>query len=247
MLVAVITPYFKEPLEVLARCHRSVKAQTHGETLHIMVADGNFRPEVDAWDVLHLRLPGSRDAGDTPRAVAALVAANRGVDALAMLDADNYLDPDHLEGLLALQQASGALVVTATRRLIRLDGTTLGVCHESDGNLFNDTNCYLLMKPAFPVMGHWGFKDPRDGLTGDRVFWAAVQRAGYARAHCQRPTINYVTAYAHHYQERGEPPPPGAKVRVRFVGEDHERLIPYQDYLALLRRQPAQPDTQSHA
>jgi hypothetical protein len=41
MRVAVITPYFKEPLEQLRRCHESVANQTHGETVHFMVADGH--------------------------------------------------------------------------------------------------------------------------------------------------------------------------------------------------------------
>lgn len=238
MLVAVITPYFKEPLEVLARCHRSVKEQTHPDTVHLMAADGHPRAEVDSWDVLHVSLPASGDSGDTPRAIAGLIAANCGAGAITLLDADNYFERDHIERLLDVQRATGVQVVTTTRMLIRTDGTRLGVCHESDGQTFNDTNCYLLMKPAFPVFSSWGFKDRRQGITGDRVFWKAIQSAGFTRAHCEKPTINYVTSYAHHYEERGERPPPDAKIIVRFSGESHDRLISYQDYVALLQQQP---------
>ena len=202
-------------------------------TLHIMVADGYPNPEVDGWDVLHVRLPPGSDSGNTPRAIAGLIAANRGADAIALLAADNYFERDHIETLLALQRDTGAQVVTATRMLIRLDGTTLGVCDESDGKSFNDTNCYLLMKPAFAALSSWGYQGRRACLAGDRVFWQAIRQAGFTRAHCARPTVNYVTAYAHHYEGRGERPPRGAKIIVRSGNGTDERMVPYQDYLRL--------------
>ena len=40
MKPAVITPYYRETLETLRRCHDSVQAQTV-KTTHILVADGN--------------------------------------------------------------------------------------------------------------------------------------------------------------------------------------------------------------
>ncbi len=236
MLVAVVTPYFNESLEVLKRCYDSVKAQTHGDVVHIMVADGNPRPEVDEWDVVHVKVPACGDYGDTPRAIGGLVASNRGAQAITLLDADNYFEADHVETLLKVQQESGVNVVTGTRMLIRTDGTTLGVCTESDGEAFNDTNCYLLMKPAFGIFAYWGFKDPKAGITGDRVFWDAVKQFGGTRAHCLKPTTNYVTSFACHYQQYGEAPPPEAKVIVRFNGEVHSRMIPFTEYEALTRR-----------
>lgn len=234
MLVAVVTPYFKESLEVLKRCHDSVKAQTHSNVIHILVSDGHPCPEVDDWDVVHIKLPACGDYGDTPRAVGGLIASNRGVDAITLLDADNYFEPNHVETLLALQQQTGANVVTGTRKLIRLDGTELGVCNESDGVNFNDTNCYLLMKPTFGIFAYWGFKDPRAGITGDRVFWDAIRQFGGSRAHCSTPTVNYVTSFACHYQWKGENPPPGAKVIVTFTGEQYGQMISFEEYQKLV-------------
>jgi len=238
MLVAVVTAYYKETTEVLRRCYDSVKAQTHPNVVHIMVSDGVPNPEVDNWDVVHAKLPPSGDCGDTPRAVGGLIASNLGADALCMLDADNYYDPDHIETLLDLQKQSGAHVVTATRMLIRMDGTTLGVCKESDGNHFNDTNCYLLTKPAFGCMASWGFKDKRESLTGDRIFWATIKRSGAVLAHSVKPTINYVTSFAYHYQVNGEKPPEGAKVIVKFAGEQFSKVIPFEEYERLTQQQP---------
>ena len=41
MRVAVVTPYWKEPIDVLERCWRSVRTQTHCDIVHYMVADGH--------------------------------------------------------------------------------------------------------------------------------------------------------------------------------------------------------------
>ena len=88
MRIAIITPYYKEPTEVLRRCHDSVKAQTYPAT-HFMLADGHPNPEVDNWDVVHIKLPAHGDSCDTPRAIGALSASAQGFDAISLLDADN--------------------------------------------------------------------------------------------------------------------------------------------------------------
>ena len=56
MRIAVVTPYYKEPTDILRRCHDSVMAQTCPVT-HIMVSDGHPNPEVDQWNAIHVRLP----------------------------------------------------------------------------------------------------------------------------------------------------------------------------------------------
>ena len=115
--VAVVTPYYREDLAVLQRCHASVVAQTI-PARHVMVADGFPRDAIDAWDVLHLRLDrGHADFGDTPRSRGGQAAANAGFDAVAYVDADNVLRPRHLESLLATQLATGAAVCRSGRTL----------------------------------------------------------------------------------------------------------------------------------
>ena len=55
MQVAVITPYYRESLELLETCHRSVAAQVH-ECRHVLVADGHPQASLDDWPIDHLCL-----------------------------------------------------------------------------------------------------------------------------------------------------------------------------------------------
>jgi hypothetical protein len=234
MRVAVVTPYFKEPLEVLRRCHDSVARQTWGQdggqVTHFMVADGHSRPELDAWPVRHLPMPWNHgDYGDTPRVTGALSAATQGYDAIAFLDADNWYEPDHIEALVARQRETGAHVVTATRNLLRQDGSLLGVCAASDGVGFCDMNCYLITRPAFGGIGAFAFKDPRSAIVDDKILWSILKGSNAVFAHVAGPTVNYVTMWAISYLERGEEPPPGARVMLPVEGEPYPRMFDYRE------------------
>ena len=226
MRVAIITPYYKEPTEVLRRCHDSVKAQTYPVT-HFMLSDGYPNAEVDNWDVVHIKLPAHADSGDTPRAIGALSASAQGFDAISMLDADNWFENDHIASLLDVQKQSGSQVVTVARTLRRMDGSILGLCHESNGQSFNDTNCYLITRDVFYIFSTWGFKNRNMGVAGDRIFWNNIVRGGFSRTHLTRPTVNYVTTWASHYLVRGEVPPPEVKIIVEPVKGQFE-LAPYK-------------------
>src|SRR5262245_48591144 len=166
MRVAVVTAYYQEPLGILQRCVDSVRAQGHPCT-HILVADGHARPELDEWPVQHVKLPVShRDIGDTPRLIGCVSAYSQGFDALCWLDADNWLEPAHVALCVALAQEQGVSVVTSARMLRRPDGSALGVCTESDGETFNDTNCYFLTREAMGSSVVWVFKQSE--RIGDR-------------------------------------------------------------------------------
>ena len=186
MRIAVVTPYYQESTDILRRCHDSVVAQTHAVT-HIMLADGHPNDTVDGWDALHVRLPGSQDTGDTPRAIGALLASSMSSDAISLLDADNWFEPEHIANLQALHQQTGAQVVTCARTLRREDGSVLGLCDESDGQGFNYTNCYLIHSSAFYIFSTWGFKRKDLSVYGDRIFWNNLLRAGVSRAHSHSP------------------------------------------------------------
>ncbi len=230
MRVAVVTPYFKEPLDLLQRCHDSVAAQTHRDVLHVMVADGHARPQVDGWDVRHLPLPWSNaDFGDTPRLLGAAVAAREGVDAIAFLDADNTFEPDHLAAMVEAQSATDAHVVTGTRNLLRPDGSFMAVDTKSDGREFCDMNCYFLTRKAFDIIGAWGFKEPGGGVVGDYLLWSIVLRATQRRTHVSRPTVNYTTTWALDYTTRGETPPPGARAMLNAPGERFPKVFDYYE------------------
>lgn len=235
MKVAVITPYFKESTELLQRCHDSVMGQTIGEVTHIMVSDGFPNPVVDTWEnTIHIKLPNHADYGDTPRAVGGLTASNMGFDAVTLLDADNWFEPNHIQALSDVQKKTGVAVVTGTRYLRRPDESIMAVCTESNGDSFNDTNCYLIMRPAFGAFSAWGFKDPKLGIIGDRIFWQALLRLKVSRAHCSIPTVNYATMFATHYLQYKEQPPAGSKVIAKFRGDAIERMLTYEEWISLL-------------
>ena len=235
MKVAIITPYYKESSEILARCHKSILDQTHSDTSHIFVADGFPNDIVDSFNVVHLKLPNHNDYGDTPRALGGFSAVSLGYDAICFLDADNWLEPDHVATMVKKYYDTGSQVITATRNLYRIDGSKMGVCNESDGVNFNDTNCYFLSKPAFGAIAAWVLKDKKDGIIGDRIFWNTVQRMNLTRSHCMMPTVNYTTTLAFHYEVFGETPPSDSKVIARLEGEDSSRMFSYEDFCKLRR------------
>lgn len=241
MHVAVVTPYYREPLEKLERCHASVLRQTHADVTHIMVADGFPRPEVNDWPrCQHIPLPLSHaDSGDAPRLIGCASAAAQAFDAVLLLDADNWFQPDHIETLLRVQQRHAALVVTCARRLLRPDnGELLGLCTESDGRRFNDTNCYLVMEQAFSLFAAWGLRTQQVtrsiGGLGDCLFWDAVSKSNAHRVHSPLATVNYETSFAIHYLSRKLPLPDFAKVNVWLPAEERYRQTSYAEYRELV-------------
>ncbi len=211
MKVAVITPYHKEEKKVLTRCCQSVADQTHHVT-HILVADGFPSDVPKQFLAEHIVLSKPhRDFGDTPRLMGSLSAMAQGFDAICFLDADCWFEKDHVETLVSLYKKSGADVITATRMLRKLDESILGVCTESDGKKFNDTNCYFISRKAYGVLPVWVYKEPCLAVVGDRVFWGELKKK-HTTFHSLKPTVNYTTIFTHHYVMRNEIPPKGSKI-----------------------------------
>jgi hypothetical protein len=234
MRVAVISAYCKEPRDILRRCHESVAVQA-GDVTHFMVADGFADPELDRWnDIVHIKIPHHADYGDTPRGVGAACASALGFDAICFLDADNWYEPEHIALMKMVVDRTGVQVVTTARKIITIDGRTLGTCSESNGIDFNDTNCYFLTRAAFPSCAAWLFKDRNESIVGDRRFWKSVQAGGYTRAHSSTPTINYVSTLAFHYEMFGEVPPDDSKVIVRLNDSSSFRMLSYAEYRAIV-------------
>jgi glycosyltransferase involved in cell wall biosynthesis len=211
MRVAVVSPYFKEPLSQLRRCHASVLAQTY-PCRHIFVSDGfpqdlsSLGPELD-----HIQLPHNDDYGNSPRAIGGISAAARNFEAVAYLDSDNWYEPNHIEHMVRLAASASAAVVAAQRMLRSLDGKAMGAdTFDSDGDAFCDTSCIFLTHEALDLIMEWLM--PKDlAMVGDRVFWERVLRSGFKRVASAIPTVNYVTDWATHYERFGLPVPPTAK------------------------------------
>lgn len=212
MEVAIITPYFREPLETLRACHQSVRGQTQA-CAHFMVADGFPQPEISNWAVQHLVLAKSHaDVGNTPRGIGSLSAMNQGFDAIAYLDADNWYYPNHVDAMIKLHQQTGAAVCTASRTIHRLDGSLLFPDRaDADGCNHVDTSCYFLTRQAFRLLPIWATMPKELGPAGDRLLWEVIRILGLPCAHHREPTVAFRTQYESHYRYMSATPPPGAK------------------------------------
>jgi hypothetical protein len=74
MKIAIITPYFKESLDILEQCYNSVLSQ-EVNTDHYFIADGFPRNEINSWKVKHIILEKSHnDNGNTPRGIGSKTA-----------------------------------------------------------------------------------------------------------------------------------------------------------------------------
>jgi hypothetical protein len=225
MKVAIITPYYKESLDVLARCHQSVLKQSVS-AIHFMIADGHPRNELDHWDVQHIRLPQShQNYGDTPRAVGCMSAIGQQFEAIFFLDADNWYYPEHVETLLRLRHQTGATVCTSQRMFYRLDNTPLGECPLTGlGSLFIDTNCLGVFQEGFHVLHHWSSMPPVMHAIGDRYMAWMCYKHELKRAHSPKVTVAYQTAFQGDYLMFGENPPTEGKQDSRL----REALIWWQ-------------------
>lgn len=211
--VAIVTPYFREPADVLVRCLDSVAGQSVA-TDHIVIADGHPQPWVAERPLRHIVLsPSCGNYGNTPRAVGAMLAVGEGYEAIGFLDADNWLEPDHLER--CLRAAEGARnealdYVLARRNLLRTDGTPLGDPPVED-TFEADTNCCLFFPGAYHLLALWGTIPGALEPVADRVLYQALRYHKLAGLRLAERTVNYVTRYAGTYLRAGEAPPPDAK------------------------------------
>lgn len=213
MKVAVVTPLHSGHLGSVERCIKSVAWQTHPDVIHILVSDGCDLPEhlAASKNLHHVRLPHNLgDYGDSPRSIGVVYAHAYGADAFAFLDSDNWYEPEHVELMVRKSISMGASVVTSRRYLDDPDGNLLGVCDESDGRRFCDTNCLFLTRALVDAAASWWSIPAEYHAIDDRVIWDRVLHSTDMIGMVKNPTIHYTTRFRHHYRKRGLPPHPEA-------------------------------------
>lgn len=215
--VGVVTPYFREDIETLRRCHASVLGQTY-PCRHVMVADGWARDEVDAWNVEHVRLPRAHaDYGDTPRVAGAARALDLGCDSIAYLDADNTYRPHHVESLVFRQRETGAPVVFSGRTMHFPTGDPLPLVDPDDCVSHIDTSCLFLAGSATPMCSAW-LAYPRPlAVLADRLFVRMLRARGLEFAFTGALTVRYTIHYAAAYLAQKRPVPPDARPRLELA------------------------------
>lgn len=209
-LITVITPYYKEPIDVLKQCHESVLNQTvDAEVKHIMIADGFPKKSIDSWNVDHLKLPRPHmNNGNTPRAIGALLAEAESSDFIAFLDADNWFHSEHLKSLLELHFNSNSPVVCSWRTYHKLDGTPMNA-YEGDENNYQhvDTSCYLLHRKAYSINKVWSQMPNAVSMICDRIFYRAILKERFPVSFSGLRTVAFRSDYMDHYRQVGEEPP----------------------------------------
>jgi glycosyltransferase involved in cell wall biosynthesis len=210
--IAVITPYYKESIEILRRCRESVKAQDIGVD-HFFIADGFPNWELSKWDIQHIVLSKNHDdMGNTPRGIGSMLADVEGYDFIAYLDADNWMHPNHLSSLFHLWQETEADVCASFRTMYAVNGIEMKIQDKDELLLKHiDTNCLFLHRSSFSVLNVW-LKMPQILKDiGDRVFVAALRNQHFSFAHTKQRTSAYCTRYKIHYSACGLELPGDAK------------------------------------
>jgi len=208
MKVAVVTPYFREDISILAKCHSSVLEQGYN-CRHIIVADGHKNSSLDTWDADHVTLPRSHhDIGSTPRLIGAIHAIGLGYDGIVFLDADNWLVKDHVEKMVALRAETGAVFTSSNRKLYTINEEYMGPCPNTDPELFIDTNCMVFWRDSFDLLMHWVMMPDYCHLIGDRVMLHHVKKSGRPRAHSNEATVCYRCTKSGLYEQLGWPTRP---------------------------------------
>jgi len=216
--IAVVTPYYKEPEQVLWQCHQSVLNQGV-EATHFMVADGFPNSRVAQWNVQHVVLPSAHgDNGNTPRGVGAMLAASEGFDFIAYLDADNWYEDFHLSSLLELHASGGYDVCCSFRNYYTLEGELLTSVTEPDEDNFThvDTSCFLVHRNGFGSNTIWFSMPIELSPICDRVFFKGLRFARYRVGFSLLRTVAFRSQYEFHYLSAGINPPSDVKRDVGF-------------------------------
>lgn len=209
--VLIVTPYYREPRAVIERCIDSVAAQSIS-TAHLLVADGYPVAWIGEAGVRHIALDRCHtNFGNTPRAIGLMAGIAEGYRAIGLLDADNWIDRDHVaDCLAAAARFPQADYVVALRRFRRIDGSIMPLPEESI-DVHVDTSCFLFLPGSYATLPLWGTMPNQLASICDRIFYAALRERGLIAACTGRTTVNYEVTVANFYERLGELPPKGVK------------------------------------
>lgn len=214
MKYAIVSPYYKENVALLERCIASVQRQSI-QADHLFIADGHAQDWIDAQPVRHIRLDRSHgDYGNTPRGVGAMLAIAEQYDGIGLLDADNWLEPNHIEVCLNTFKTASVRgkvdYVIAKRQLCRPDESIINAPDEPTAEHV-DTNCFFFLPDSYHIVPFFGTMPKELSSVCDRIFYQAVRSRGLQAAVSDTVTVNYHCLWESVYRSIGETPPEGSK------------------------------------
>jgi len=221
MKICVVTPYFETDQSWIRQGHASVRGQTV-PAHHILVCDGSAPAQIEAFQGTHILLQRNyKDYGNTPRLIGCYQAIALGADAIALLDGDNWYQPDHLENLLRFARDNQLDACSSGRNLHRLDGSFMARCPTVNGRPYIDTSCLLVMRSAFQHMIAWILLSQDLAAVTDQHVWNHMKTMGARLGFLDRASVSYRTRHASHFRLIGETPPAGAIDRIDLHGEHY--------------------------
>lgn len=223
MKIAVITPYYKEPIAYLRKCYESVLSQgTKAD--HFFIADGFPNPELMSWDIKHISLSEShQDNGNTPRGIGAILATAEGYDFIAFLDADNWFHPNHINSMIELWNKTQADVCCSFTSIHTLDGDEMVGLQASDQLIFQhvDTSGYFMHRNSFAALSIWLDMPKILSPVCDRIFFAGLKHKKYKLAFTGQRSVAFRSQYKADYLAAKISPPPNAKENVADEAEQY--------------------------
>lgn len=204
MKVIVITPYHVLD-DQSDLCIDSVENQSYDNVQHILIADGceaiSNKRQLNPARHMEVILPKNiNDFGDTPRSIAVIYAGSLGADAVLFLDSDNWLDQHHVKTMVEVATKTKSELVVCKRKLCMPDGEVLGICKDSNGIVFSDTNCMFVTKKLFSLASTWWDMPSDFHELGDRVVWNRMIQATNKVAVVDIATVNYRISLPVHYR-----------------------------------------------
>jgi hypothetical protein len=104
---------------------------------------------------------------------------------------------------------------------VQLNGASMGICPESDGENFCDTNCLFITKKLAEEAGLWWLIPQDLHVIDDRVMWDTLIHATDKITNTGISTVFYRTSFEFHYRYFNVAVPPNTK-----VGNEIAKLAP---------------------
>jgi glycosyltransferase involved in cell wall biosynthesis len=213
MKIAIITPYFKESLDVLEQNYKSVIDQDLN-TDHYFIADGYPLDAISKWKVKHIILDKSHDDnGNTPRGVGSKKVRELNYDFLAYLDADNWFHKNHLKSLINLYNDAKVNICCSKRTFHHMNGKELYISEMPEDEFEHvDTSCFLIHNSAFELTKIWEKMPKILSPICDRIFYKSIFiHKKYSIAFSNLRTVAFRSQYLSHYKSANEQPPKNLK------------------------------------
>ena len=170
----IITPCFKEKKSIILRNFDSVKNQSLSSSNYkqVVLFDGIDRNDLDyltsrnVSNIFFFKLRNNHDDfGDYARKIGSKISILNKASAITFLDADNYIDENHLDEILKCHKRTKKNIIISDRYLL---DSSKNIIKEKKQNFF-DTNSMTFFHDMVKIGLLWARYPKQLSLIGDRI------------------------------------------------------------------------------